>query len=237
MKSFDERALSGFNGKDGKALYVAHRGKVYDLTESKLWKGGLHMKRHEAGQDLTTEIQAAPHGPEILERYPQVATFTEEAQPERPMPRALSKLLSRYPILRRHPHPMVVHFPIVFTYATVLFNLLYLLTGVRGFEATAVHCLGGGILFTPVAIVTGWFTWWLNYLSQPMRAVTIKIRFSLLLMTVSIAAFVWRIKVSDILLRLDIDSVIYMLVILSLIPLVTVVGWFGATLTYPIEKE
>jgi len=237
MKSFDEKALSEFNGKDGRGVYIAHQGKVYNLSESKLWEGGLHMKRHEAGQDLTTDIQAAPHGPDVLERYPQVGAFVKETQPERPMPRVLWKLLSRYPILRRHPHPMVVHFPIVFMYSTVLFNLLYLLTGVRGLEATAVHCLAGGILSSPVAMLTGWFTWWLNYMSRPMRAVTIKIRFSLLLMAASIAAFVWRLLAPDILLRLDIDSLIYLLVILSLIPLVTVAGWFGATLTFPVEKE
>ena len=237
MKSFDEKALSEFNGKDGRGVYIAHQGKVYNLSESKLWEGGLHMKRHEAGQDLTTDIQAAPHGPDVLERYPQVGALVKETQPERPMPRVLWKLLSRYPILRRHPHPMVVHVPIVFLYSTVVFNLLYLLTGVRGFEATAVHCLGGGILSSPVAMVTGWFTWWLNYMSRPMRAVTIKIRFSLLLMAASLATFVWRFLAPDILLRLDIDSLIYLLVILSLIPLVTVAGWFGATLTFPVEKE
>ena len=38
-------------------------------------------------------------------------------------------LLDRFPVLRRHPHPMVVHFPIVFAISPVLFYLLYRLSG------------------------------------------------------------------------------------------------------------
>jgi hypothetical protein len=30
---------------------------------------------------------------------------------------------------------------------------------------------------------------------------------------------------------------IYLLLILSLIPIITVIGWFGATMTFPIEEE
>ncbi len=64
MKEFDPESIAEFDGKDGKPVYVVHRGRVFDVSESKLWKGGLHMKRHHAGKDMTTDIQAAPHGPE-----------------------------------------------------------------------------------------------------------------------------------------------------------------------------
>ena len=47
-----------------------------------------------------------------------------------------------FPMLRRHPHPMTIHFPIVFMFSTTLFTLLYFLTGVRSFELTALNCLG-----------------------------------------------------------------------------------------------
>ena len=36
MREFDVEALSEFNGKDGKPTYVAHEGKVYDVSASKL---------------------------------------------------------------------------------------------------------------------------------------------------------------------------------------------------------
>jgi uncharacterized membrane protein len=195
------------------------------------------MKRHQAGNDLTAEIEAAPHDTEVLDRYPQVGVLKKEEIPEKPMPKFLSSLLARFPMLRRHPHPMLVHFPIVFMFSPTLFNLLYLITGIKSFEATALHCLAGGILFTPLTMVTGWFTWWLNYLAKPMRAVTIKISFSILLMAVSIGAFIWRIWDPGILVSFTGRSILYLLLILSLIPIVTVIGWFGATLTFPVEKK
>ena len=233
MKEFDLDSLSKFNGQDGNPVYIVHQGRVIDVTNSKFWKTGVHMKRHQAGNDLTADIEAAPHGEEVLDRYPQVGILEKEEVSERPMPKFLSGLLVRHPILRRHPHPMVVHFPIVFMFAATLFNLLYLITGIESFEVTALHCLGGGILFTPLAILTGWFTWWLNYLARPMRPVTIKIRFSILLMAVSISAFIWRIWDPGILISLTGGSILYFILILSLIPIVTVIGWFGAQLTFP----
>jgi hypothetical protein len=86
-------------------------------------------------------------------------------------------------------------------------------------------------------MLTGWFTWWLNYLAKPMRAVTIKMRFSILLLAVSIIAFVWRILNPGILTSFTGGGTLYFLLILSLIPIVAIVGWFGATLTFPVEKK
>jgi predicted heme/steroid binding protein/uncharacterized membrane protein len=237
MKEFDLESLSKFNGQNENPVYILYRGRVIDVSNSKLWKTGLHMKRHQAGEDLSADIEAAPHGPEVLDRYPQVGILEKEEASERPMPKFLSGLLVRYPILRRHLHPMVVHFPIVFMFAATLFNLLYLITGIKSFEVTALHCLGGGILFTPLAILTGWFTWWLNYLAKPMRAVTIKICFSILLLVVSITVFIWRIWDPGILIAFAGRSTFYFLLILSLLPIVTVIGWFGGTLTFPLKGK
>ena len=237
MEEFNLESLSKFNGQKENPACIVYQGRVIDVSNSKLWKAGLHMKRHQAGQDLTADMEAAPHGKEVLDRYPQVGVLEKEEVSERPMPKFLSRLLARCPILRRHPHPMLVHFPIVFMFAATLFNLLYLITAVKSFEITALHCLGGGILFTPLAILTGGFTWWLNYLAKPMRPVTIKIRFSILLMAVSISAFIWRIGDPGILLSLTGGSIFYLILILSLIPIVTVIGWFGAQLTFPSKGK
>jgi predicted heme/steroid binding protein/uncharacterized membrane protein len=235
MKEFDPKALEQFNGENGQPVYVAHKGKVYDVSESKLWKGGLHMKRHHAGKDLTTDIKGSPHGPELLERFTQVGTLKQEAQ-EREIPKALSWLLARAPMLRRHPHPMTVHFPIVFMFSTTIFNILYLITGAKSFELTALHCLGAGILFIPVAIITGFYTWWLNYMAKPTQAVSIKRFVSILMFVVAVVAFVWRLLATNILDSWGLWSVIYLVLVLSFLPLVTVIGWFGAQLTFPIEK-
>ena len=120
---------------------------------------------------------------------------------------------------------------------TPVFTLLYLVTGVKSFETTALHCLGAGILFCVVAILTGLYTWWLNYMAQPLRAVRIKRPLSLVMLATSIVAFCWRLAVPEILDTLQGWGLIYLVLVLALVPMVTVIGWFGAEMTFPIEKE
>ncbi|MHB8909777.1 MAG: DUF2231 domain-containing protein [Syntrophales bacterium] len=236
MNEFEPEELRKYDGKDGNPTYIAYRGNVYDVTKSPKWKGGFHMLRHHAGGDLTAEIAAAPHGVEVLARYPQVGVLKKKEE-DRPLPESLSRLVARFPMLRRHPHPMTVHFPIVFAFSAAVFTVLYLVTGMAGFESTALNCLGAGLLFTPVAMMTGYFTWWLNYEARPLRAVIIKQILSWLLIGMEMAAFVWRLAVPDILGPFRPASALYLACILSFIPLVSVIGWFGASLTFPIEKE
>ncbi len=235
MQEFEIAELEKFDGNEGGPVYVAYKGKVYDVTNSKLWRSGLHMKRHHAGQDLTADIQGAPHEPDVLDRYPQVGTLKKEVA-ELKVPQPLAWLLAKVPMLRRHPHPMTVHFPIVFAFSTTIFNILYLITGIKSLEITALHCLGAGILFTAVAIATGLYTWWLNYMAQPLRAVKIKMPLSLILLVVQIITFIWRLTVPDVMDSIQGVNIIYLLLIVSLFPIVVVIGWFGAFLTFPVEK-
>lgn len=77
MQEFDRQTLAGFDGTNGKPAYIAHEGKVYDVSRSRLWAGGIHMKRHGAGEDMTEDIQDAPHETEVLKRFPQVGVLKE----------------------------------------------------------------------------------------------------------------------------------------------------------------
>jgi predicted heme/steroid binding protein/uncharacterized membrane protein len=236
MQEFDAAELQKYDGNEGRPIYVAYKSKVYDVSNSKLWRNGLHMKRHQAGQDLTADIQGAPHEPHVLERYPQVGVLKKEAV-ELQIPRALDRLLKKVPMLRRHPHPMTVHFPIVFAFSTTIFNILYLISDIKSLEITALHCLGAGILFTVVAIATGLYTWWLNYLAKPMTAAKVKIPLSLTLLVAQIIAFTWRMSVPQVMDSVRGVNFIYLLLVLSLFPMVVVIGWFGAHLTFPVEKS
>jgi hypothetical protein len=115
--------------------------------------------------------------------------------------------------------------------------LLYLLTGVRAFETTAFHCLGGGALFTVVGIATGLVTWWYNYMGKMMKPVAVKLPLSLVMLTVSTVAFVWRIMAPEVMIDPQGIRLLYPVLVFALAPMVSVIGWYGATMTFPIEKD
>jgi len=71
-KPKDEKSIEFYDGKDGRKAYVYYNGKIFDVTESKLWKNGVHMMRHNAGADLTEALKQAPHKEDLLLRFPEV---------------------------------------------------------------------------------------------------------------------------------------------------------------------
>ena len=237
MKEFDADELAKFNGENGNPTYFAYDGKVYDVSESKLWRKGQHMNRHRSGEDLTNDLQAAPHEGDVLERFPQVGTLKKEEVEEQQIPQPIAWLVSRYPWFRRHPHPMTVHFPIVFVFSTTFFNVLYVVTGIKAFELTAIHCLAGGILFSIVGITTGIYTWWLNYMAKPLKAVKIKLPLTIVMFITEVIIFIWRILQPTILDSVTVASVVYFMLVLALIPMISVIGWYGASMTFPVEKH
>jgi len=77
MRTFTREELREFDGREGRPAYVAFRGKVYDVSGSFLWRGGKHQVLHQAGEDLTEAMQEAPHGEELLARFPVVGELQE----------------------------------------------------------------------------------------------------------------------------------------------------------------
>jgi predicted heme/steroid binding protein len=60
--------LEANNGKGGKPAWMAYQGKVYDVSESSFWIDGEHMGMHNAGKDLTEDLEMAPHRDENFSR-------------------------------------------------------------------------------------------------------------------------------------------------------------------------
>ena len=76
MQEFTLEEVAKHNGRDGQKAYVVYQDKVYDVTDSDFWDDGEHMGLHEAGNDLTDEMDMeAPHDSEALEDYPVVGTI------------------------------------------------------------------------------------------------------------------------------------------------------------------
>lgn len=83
-RTFTAEELKKYNGKDGMPVYAAVDGIVYDLSKSKYWKTGKHMKMHDAGSDLSEDIhkkapQSIHRDGKILERMPKVGVLAAGA--------------------------------------------------------------------------------------------------------------------------------------------------------------
>jgi predicted heme/steroid binding protein len=68
MKEYTLQQLSLRNGQDKPEIWVAYKGVIYDVSNSRLWKNGMHYE-HWAGQDLTGELQDAPHTEKVFEKF------------------------------------------------------------------------------------------------------------------------------------------------------------------------
>ncbi len=71
MKKISKQQLSLRNGQDKEEIWVAYKGRVYDVTKSRMWRNGKHYE-HWAGQDLTSELKDAPHEEKVFGRFEQI---------------------------------------------------------------------------------------------------------------------------------------------------------------------
>ena len=127
-KTFTLEELKQFDGKEGRPAYFAMDGVVFDATNSRLWRNGSHVRKHEAGEELSAAIMTAPHGKSVADRLPRVGVVAavppaaaEEAQQEDEMPWFATLFY------RLHAHPASVHFPIALCAVASVLHLMSLL--------------------------------------------------------------------------------------------------------------
>ena len=84
MKAFTKEQVAQYNGKNGKPAYVIYKGKVYNVSASFLWKDGTHQVLHSAGVDLTNALEQAPHGGDVLEKFPVVGIISSAGRSQTP---------------------------------------------------------------------------------------------------------------------------------------------------------
>ncbi len=78
LPTFTMEEIAEFDGQDGNPAYIVVDGIVYDVTDSNMWRDGVHQGRFQAGQDLTEEImEESPHGTGVLGRMEIVGQIAE----------------------------------------------------------------------------------------------------------------------------------------------------------------
>lgn len=231
MKEVTPEELEKGTGTEDNPALVAVDGKVYDVTDSKLWRKGVHLKTHKAGKDLSQAIQAAPHGMEVFEKFEPVGVIAEEAAEEDigiPKPPVLIEKL-----LAEHPHPISVHFPIALSIVGSFFMFLYLIFRNENHELFSLYCIGLATLAAPVSIVTGTLSWWYNYNSVWTHIYRTKVFLSVVLVFLQGAALMVRLGMVD---APDLQSPVYWLYVLlalAMAPTVMGLGYFGGKITFP----
>lgn len=78
LKQISKAQLALRNGQDKPEVWIAYKGFVYDVTTSRLWRSGKHYE-HWAGQDLTDELQDAPHTEQVFEKFKIIGTLQSMA--------------------------------------------------------------------------------------------------------------------------------------------------------------
>jgi predicted heme/steroid binding protein len=68
LPTYSRSQLALRNGQDYEEIWVAYQGLIYDVTKSRLWRNGKHYE-HWAGQDLTPELEDAPHTEKVFENF------------------------------------------------------------------------------------------------------------------------------------------------------------------------
>ena len=68
LPEYSKSQLALRNGQDKPQIWVAYKNYIYDVSDSRLWKNGMHYE-HWAGQVLTEELIDAPHSDTVFSKF------------------------------------------------------------------------------------------------------------------------------------------------------------------------
>jgi len=233
---FSLQEVAKYDGTEGRSAYIVFEDTVYDVTASPLWAQGSHMNKHRAGVDLTDQLQSAPHFAEVFnqQNIKKVGVLKPD-QHSSELPRFMQTLFRFFPMLRRHPHPISVHFPTAYLSTALLFLVLDHLLGKSAgvnFDIFAFVLLILGVLSAAASIGTGYLTLWVNYRLKKPQLVRWKIRLALTLLCIGILAIITK---ATGLSSLAFFCWVYNILILLLALLVMGLGYLGGMMVFPTK--
>jgi predicted heme/steroid binding protein len=76
LPEYTKHQLALRNGQDRDEIWIAYEGNIYDVKKSRLWRDGNHYE-HWAGQDLTEELQDAPHTDYVFDKFQIIGRLKE----------------------------------------------------------------------------------------------------------------------------------------------------------------
>ncbi len=223
MKEFTLSELKQYDGKEGRPAYIAYKKRVYDVSENRRWKEGGHFGIHSAGEDLTQSLANAPHGEDVIEKLSLVGELTD-ARP------AGLPLVEK--IIRIHPHPITAHFSVAYGFVVPLLSLMFLITQKVSFETVSYYLLVLGFLSSPFTAASGYFSWRIRFEKRLTQVFVTKIRFTIIFIVIIGVCSVWRTVDPSILIDKSFLSYVFLMLEVSLMPIIMVLGHTGGKLVH-----
>ncbi|NMW20973.1 MAG: hypothetical protein HKK67_04955 [Chlorobiaceae bacterium] len=128
-------------------------------------------------------------------------------------------------------HAIAAHFSNGLIPVSVLYLLLTLSTGSIYFEHTVEHLILIVILAIPVSFISGIYDWKKKYRGAKAPIFIKKIRLSALLFLLCISAVTIRLSIPNIMTLHGIEHWLYIILLFSMLPVVTLLGHYGGKLS------
>lgn len=229
--------LKQYDGQNGEKAYIAYKGKVYDVTESPLWKNGIHQNMHRAGQDLTEVLKNAPHGEEVFARFEVVGTL-DQGQRQDKSDKHIEKSFDWVAWYRKyHPHPMLVHFPIALHLFAAGADLIFLFHPTAAFAAAVFYTFFVATVMGAVAMLPGLLSWKINYNLTLAPVFIIKITVSLLTLILGIIGIFVYLNDPEMVYGTSFESMLYHGIVLLTGLAVIILGYYGGKITWPDRES
>jgi len=191
-RQFTIEELAVYDGQQGRPVYIALKGRVYDATNSRLWRSGKHGVVHVAGADLAEAFPNAPHGEEVLARLPMLGFLAKKAT-------LRDRWLKR--LDRLHPHATLVHLSVAYAVTAPFVFLGWILTGKAIFDQATRWLLTLGLVAVPFSLLAGLLSWSVSYETKAARVFNVKFALGILLFLLILGTFLWRLVGSEVVLN------------------------------------
>jgi predicted heme/steroid binding protein/uncharacterized membrane protein len=225
-KRFTLEELARCDGKEGRPAYFAVDGIVFDASGTRLWRDGVHVRLHKAGQDLTESLKAAPHPADRLDRVPRVGVLIAKTTPP-PAPPADETPGFAKLAYAMHAHPASVHFPVALCVVAALMEAVGLVTGWMPPCGTFSTCaMVIGVALSPPAILSGFIDWKYQFDARATRIFKAKIAMSFVFLAVGICAIVLRLGCSQ-------PCLLTQALFIAMAPIALLLGFLGGRITFP----
>jgi len=129
-------------------------------------------------------------------------------------------------------HSMLIHFTNALYPVAVLFMLLFLVSGKASFGQTYFYIMALATLSVPFSFVTGITEWRKRYQGAAKRIFYDKIRYAAVVFVVGAGCTLWRYLFPGVLGQLSVQSVLFVLLNLSILPPLVYLGHLGGVIVF-----